>query len=45
MAKHGGNGGKGKNDTTEDGAKISVHRARARAKIDDKTGKGKDIGP
>ena len=37
MAKHGGNGGKGKNDTTEDGAKISVPRARARAKIDDKT--------
>ena len=29
--------GKGKNDTTEDGAKISVHRARARANIDDKT--------
>ena len=37
MAKHGGNGGKGKNDTTKDGAKISVPRARARAKIDDKT--------
>ena len=31
--------GKGKNDTTEDGAKILVlrARARARAKIDDKT--------
>ena len=39
MAKHGGNGGKGKNDTTEDGVKILVSRAkaRARAKIDDKT--------
>ena len=36
MTKHGGNGGKGKNDTTKDGAKISVPRARARAKIDDK---------
>ena len=34
MGKHGGNGGKGKIDTTEDGAKISVLRARAR--IDDK---------
>ena len=39
MAKHGGNGGKGKNGTTEDGAKILVSRARARAKIDDKTWK------
>ena len=37
MAKHRGNGGKGKIKTTEDGAKISVSRARARAKIDDKT--------
>ena len=37
MAKHGGNGGKGKNDTTENGGKISVSRVRARAKIDDKT--------
>ena len=34
MAKHGGNGGKDKNNTTEDRAKISVSRARAR--IDDK---------
>jgi len=45
-AKHGGNGGKGKNGTTKDGAKISVPRARARAKIDDKMwrtgGKGKN---
>ena len=33
------NGGKGKNGTTKDGAKISDPRARARAraKIDDKT--------
>ena len=37
MAKHGGNGVKGKNGTTKDGAKISVPRARAREKIDDKT--------
>ena len=37
MAKHGGNGGKGKNDTTKDRAKLSVPRARARTKIDDKT--------
>ena len=38
MAKHGGNGGKGKNGTTKEGTKISESRARARAKIDDKTG-------
>ena len=37
MAKHGGNGGKGKNGTTKERAKISESRARARAKIDDKT--------
>ena len=37
MAKHGGNGGKGKNCTTKEGAKISESRARARVKIDDKT--------
>ena len=39
MSKHGGNGGKGKNGTTKEGAKISESRARARAraKIDDKT--------
>ena len=36
MAKHGGNGGKGKNGTTKEGAKISESRARARAKINDK---------
>ena len=32
MAKHGGNGGKGKNGTTKEGAKITESRARARAK-------------
>ena len=37
MAKHAGNWGKGKNNTTEDRAKISVSRARARAKIYVKT--------